>query len=299
MEPGTLDTVLLPLYVIIFISGVIGNSLFITVVRKRRCMHTTVNLLLANVALSDMISLLFCLPGIVLRFFEHPRGSLGNFLCKFVSMHLVAGVTLLVSGQTLTFIAIERHNALLRPMDLRLKLAKRRVAIAVCFIWGVSIVLVMPLFVKQEYAENVQDCFIAWSGNASRVYWCFLASIVSISLCIMCICYLRVVTAFYLKKVLPPNDHSREQDIKDKQKITKLLITISVLFLICFLPFITASAIQISTQKVFYKLSYLLVYASCSVNPAVYGIQSANYRSGLKDLWKGISFQERERSLES
>lgn len=300
MEPGTVDTVLLPFYVIIFISGVIGNSLFITVVRKRRCMHTTVNLLLTNVAVSDVISLLFCLPGIVLRFFEHPTGSLGSFLCKFVSMHLVAGVTLLVSGLTFTLITVERHNALLRPMNLRLKLAKRRVPISICFIWGVSIVLVMPLFVKQEYAENVQDCFIDWpSGNASRVYWCFLASIVSISLCIMCICYLKIVIALYLEKVLPRNDHSREQDIKDKQKITKLLITISVLFLICFLPFITVSAIQISTQKLFYKLSYLLVYASCSVNPVVYGFQSANYRSGLKDLWKGISFQERERSLES
>ena len=103
-----MDTVLLPFYVIIFISGVIGNSLFITVVRKRRCMHTTVNLLLTNVAVSDVISLLFCLPGIVLRFFEHPTGSLGSFLCKFVSMHLVAGVTLLVSGLTFTLIAVER-----------------------------------------------------------------------------------------------------------------------------------------------------------------------------------------------
>lgn len=90
METWTIDITLLPFYIVIVISGVIGNSLFITVVRRRRSMHTTTNFLLANVAVSDIISLVFCVPGIGLRFFEHPGGRLGNFLCKFVTMHLIA-----------------------------------------------------------------------------------------------------------------------------------------------------------------------------------------------------------------
>ena len=297
-----MDTVLLPFYIIIILSGIIGNSLFITVVRKRRSMHTTTNYLLANVAVSDIISLVFCLPGIVLRFFKHPGGILGDFLCKFVSMHLIAGITLLVSGLTLTLISVERHNALLQAMNMRLKLEKRRVAIAICFIWGLSIALVLPLFFEQKYADEFKDCFMDWSDTASRAYWGFLASVVCISLFIMCFSYFRVVRELYSENVLPPNGNNqnhREQDIKDKQKIIKLLITVSVLFLICFLPFITVSAINISTKRVLYKLSYLLVYTSCSANPVVYALQSANYRTGLKDLWNRRSFRQRERSLES
>lgn len=299
MEAWTVDTILLPFYIIMVISGVVGNSLFITVVRKRRSMYTTTNFLLANVAVSDIISLVFCIPGIILRFVEHPGGSLGSFLCKFVTMHLIAGITLLVSGLTLTLISVERHNALLRSMNSRLRLAKRRVATAIGAIWGFSIVFVLPLFIEQKYVDEVKDCHMDWSKTASRVYWVLLATAVGISLFIMCFCYFRIIRALYLENILPPNDNTPEQDIKDKRKIIKLLITVSVLFLICFFPFIIVSAVSISTKSVVYKLSYLLVYTSCSVNPVVYAFQSANYRAGLNDLWNRRSFRQRERSLES
>lgn len=299
METWTIDITLLPFYIVIVISGVIGNSLFITVVRRRRSMHTTTNFLLANVAVSDIISLVFCVPGIGLRFFEHPGGRLGNFLCKFVTMHLIAGITLLVSGLTLTLISVERHSALLRPMDFRLKLAKRRVVIAICIIWGFSITFVLPLFIEQKYVAEVKDCHMDWSRIASKVYWVFLATVVGISLLIICFCYFRIVRAIYLENVLPQNDNSSEQDLKDKRKIIKLLLTVTFSFFVCCVPFIVVSAVNISTKSVLYKLSYLLVYSSCSVNPVVYAFQSANYRAGLKDLWNRRSFRQRERSLES
>lgn len=300
METWKIDLILLPFYIVVVVSGVVGNSLFITVVKKRRSMHTTTNFLLANVAVSDVISLIFCVPGIVLRFYEHPGGSLGNFLCKFVTMHLVAGITLLVSGLTLTLIAVERHSALLRPMESRLKLAKRRVATAICIIWGISIALVFPLFIEQKYVKEVKDCHMDWSKTSSRVYWVFLATVVGISLLILPFCYFRIVRALYLENILPAtSNHSPEQDARDKSKIIKLLITVTVLFFICFFPFIIVSAVNISTKGVLYKFSCLLVYSSCSVNPVVFLFQSANYRTGLKDLWNKRSFRQRERSLES
>ena len=299
MEARTVDIVLLPFYILIVIAGIFGNSLFITVVRKRRSMYTTTNFLLANVAVSDIISLVFCVPGFVLRFFEHPRGSIGSFLCKFVTMHHIAGITLLVSGLTLTVISVERYNALLRPMDLRLKLEKRRVAIAICLIWGVSIAFVLPLFIEQKYVDEFKACYMDWKNSTSQVYWALLATTVGISLSIMTFCYFQIVKALYFENILPPNESSSEQDTKDKQKIITILITVTVLFFICFLPFIIVSAVNISTKSVLYKLSYFLVYTSCCVNPVVYIFQSANYRTGLRDLWKKRPSRQRERSLES
>lgn len=299
METKTADIVLLPFYILIVLAGILGNSLFITVVRKHRSMYTTTNFLLANVAVSDIISLVFCVPGIVLRFFEHPSGSLGSFLCKFVTMHHVAGIALLVSGLTLTLISVERYNALLRPMDLHVKLEKRRVVFAICLIWGVSIAFVLPLFIEQKYVGEVKDCHMDWKSSASRVYWAVLATTFGICLSIMIFCYFQIVKALYFGNLLPPNDTSSEQDIRDKQKIIMILITVTTLFFVCFLPFIIVSAVNISTQSILYKFSYFLVYTSCSVNPIVYVFQSAKYRAGLKDLWKGRPAQRRERSLES
>lgn len=295
-----MDIALLPFYIIIVISGIIGNFLFIAVVRRRRSMRTTTNVLLVNVAISDIISLMFCMPGIVLqKFFEHPDGRLGDFLCKFITMHLMAGITLLVSGLTLTLISVERHNALLRPMDFRLKLEKRRVCIAICIIWIIAVAFVFPLFVEQKYVDEVKDCHMDWRETSSRVYWVFLAMIVGISVFIVSFCYFKIVKALYLGNILPANENSSEQDMKDKRKIIKILLTVTVLFSICFVPFIIVSAVRISSEQLLYKLSYLLVYSSCSVNPVVYTLQSANYRDGLKDLWNKRSFRMRERSLES
>lgn len=296
----TVDIVLLPFYVLIVIVGVLGNALFIIVVRKHRSMYTTTNYLLTNVAVSDIISLVFCVPGIALRFFEHPSGSLGSFLCKFITMHHVAGIALLVSGLTLTLISAERYNALLQPaMRLHLKLEKRRVVIAICLIWGFAIAFVLPLFIEQKYVDEVQDCHMDWKISVSRVYWALLATIVGVSLSMMSFCYFQIVKAVYFQNILPPNCSSSEQDIKDKQKIITILITVTVLFFVCFLPFIIISAINISTESISYKLSYFLVYTSCCVNPVVYIFQSAKYRAGLKVLWRGSPAQRRQRSLES
>lgn len=295
----TVDIILLPFYIFIVMAGVLGNALFIVVVRKHRSMYTTTNFLLTNVAVSDIISLVFFVPGMVLRFFEHPSGNFGSFLCKFVTMHHVAGISLLVSGLTLTLISAERYNALLQPIHLHLKLEKRRVVIAICLIWGFAIAFVSPLFIEQNYVDEVQDCHLNWNGNVSRAYWALLATIVGISLFIMTFCYFQIVKALYFENILPHNCSSTEQDIKDKQKIITILITVTVLFFVCFFPFIIVSAINISTESTLYKFSYFLVYTSCFVNPVVYVFQSAKYRAGLKELWKGRPAQRRQRSLES
>ena len=303
MEARTVDTLFLPFYAIVIVLGIFGNSLFITVVRKRRSMQTVINFLLTNVAVSDIISLVLCVPGVILSFsfFEHPSGSIGNFLCKFVTKQQIAGISLLVSGQTLTIISVERHNALLRPMDSRFKLNRRRVKIVICFTWGFSIVIVTPLFITERYNDELRTCFPEWDENIALAYWVCLATMVAISLVILFFCYFRILKGIYLKKIIRPNQgNASDQDTQDKRKIIKLLLTVTGLFLVCFLPFAVVNAIfDISMHNALSRVTYFLVYTSCCVNPVVYIFQSANYRAGLKDLWNRRSVHQHELSLEA
>lgn len=110
MDPQIINLMLLPFYGLAVLIGILGNLLFIVVVKRTRFMHTTTNFLLANIAAADVVSLAFCVPGVILQFIDHPKGGLGSFLCKFVSMHHVAGITLLVSGITLTLTTRAREN---------------------------------------------------------------------------------------------------------------------------------------------------------------------------------------------
>jgi len=56
------DIVFATLYSFIVFFGVLGNGIVITIVRKTPSMHTTTNFLLMNLAVADLLSLLFC-PG--------------------------------------------------------------------------------------------------------------------------------------------------------------------------------------------------------------------------------------------
>ncbi|CAN8012783.1 unnamed protein product, partial [Ixodes pacificus] len=77
------------LYAIIFVCAVVGNSLVIlTLVQKRR-MRTVTNVFLLNLAVSDLLLGVFCMPvtlvGSVLRNFV-----LGGFMCKLIPYLQVA-----------------------------------------------------------------------------------------------------------------------------------------------------------------------------------------------------------------
>ena len=94
---GLIDFFLIPAYAVVIFIGFVGNVLVIAVIKTKRPMHTTTNYLLANLAVADLLTLLWCIPGLVMRYVAHPSGVLGDYLCKFVTMHHVAGITQLVS----------------------------------------------------------------------------------------------------------------------------------------------------------------------------------------------------------
>ena len=61
-------------------------------------MHTTTNFLFANLAFADLLTLLWCIPGVALQYSRHPDGILGDIFCKFITMNHLAGISLLVAG---------------------------------------------------------------------------------------------------------------------------------------------------------------------------------------------------------
>lgn len=290
MDTNYNEVVLLVLYAIVVLTGIPGNILFITVIKRTRSMHTTTNFLLGNIAVADVITLVFCVPGVILQFVvdHHPTDAFGSFLCKFVTMHQVAGVTLLVSGLSLTLISIERHNALLRPMKQRLRLRKKQLFMAVCLIWVFSIAFVAPLFVEQKYVDEVKNCHMDWKPSVSKAYWGVLAGLTLLSWLVMLVCYVRIVKGILCGDILSSSHNQGEKlqelDNQRKKKIIKLLITVTVIFIACFVPFASVSAVGVSSHSLAYKVSYFLVYCSCFLNPVVYAFQSSKYRTGVKHL---------------
>ena len=149
VEADSLELVLywatIPFYVI----GFIGNVLVIRIVHKTREMHTPANYLLANIAVSDVITISLW----PMYFF----GS-GVLVCKFV---VLIEISIIVSSTSLTVLAVERYHALLKPFRTGLQLREDNIKQAIAFIWIASVILCFPEFILKEWSETHSACY--WS----------------------------------------------------------------------------------------------------------------------------------------
>lgn len=105
--------------IFIFVSSLFGNTLVILVVHRNRQMRTIVNLLMANVAFSDLLCTLIVIPQVLTQKFTYPGawmigGSIGDLLCKVA--YFLRDVTVAVSLLSLLLIAIERYDAISTPV---------------------------------------------------------------------------------------------------------------------------------------------------------------------------------------
>ena len=92
------DIVFATLHSFIVFFGVLGNAIVITIVRKTQSMHSTTNYLLMNLAVADLLSLLFC-PGFydfALRNVKLQK-TIGDFVCKVFAGNAVISITILES----------------------------------------------------------------------------------------------------------------------------------------------------------------------------------------------------------
>ena len=70
-------------YAIIFLIGLIANIFVIVMIIKRRRMRTLTNRFLLNLAISDLIATLVCLPPTAYHYYDK-RWIFGEVLCRFV-----------------------------------------------------------------------------------------------------------------------------------------------------------------------------------------------------------------------
>ena len=294
MQASAEDIVLITAYTIVVLVGVCGNSLVIEVVRKKRSMHSSMNFLLVNLAIADLLTLVWCLPGTVLSYTAKPSGQLGNFLCKFITTHSIAGIGMIVSGLTLTLISVERYKAIVTPMETRFRLSKENVIYAIVGIWVFAIVYVCPLFIFGAYSEEKQQCITDWPASSEKAsaYWIVLAVIVITAFSTMFVCYFSIIKGLYFTNTICSSNANAggDNDAICKRKIVKMLLIVTVVFVLCFFPYSIATATDIPQSSAFYKISYFLVYCSSSLNPITYALGSTNYRTAFKEVLQKVRF---------
>ncbi|EDO46500.1 predicted protein [Nematostella vectensis] len=298
---GTIDIVFAVLYFLIDIIGVTGNALVILVVKRNRSMHTTTNFLLVNLAFADIFTLLTCpRNGYWLAVTaSHPVGLAGDYICKFFTGNALVGITASVSSLTLTVLAVERYRALLKPMERKYSVSMENVKFVMTAIWGISILVNIPDFLKNKYSEHYGKCVCPFSlelvqPEFTHVLCTVLFLGVAPSL-ILSFCYIQIVSGLFLTKKICSEVTGNLNEIEAKKRLARLLISVTFAFYVCYISYGVYFSYLLfqDREKIIqkYNLHYIilktveftLVCSSC-INPILYGFQSSNYREGFKKL---------------
>ena len=295
------DIIFAVLYGFVMFIGLIGNCLVMAVVYRTRSMHTTTNFLLVNMAVSDVITLLWCPRTYSFAFYPiHPTGILGDYICKIFTGNAIISVAIASSVLTLTILATERYHALMKPMQSELRLTRERVKYVLTFIWVAAILTSLPDFSQNKYSERYGRCVCPFSlqiAYSLRVHVvCTVIFLGCVPFIILAYCYSQIIRGLFFKNTICSSAPSGSSDHQTKKRLAKLLIGVTAAFYICYLPygvFITYIALQDreklvaneETLAMLLRVFEFLVTSSSCLNPVLYAFRSSNYWEGFKKIF--------------
>ncbi|NXO31633.1 NPFF2 protein, partial [Cisticola juncidis] len=298
-------------YLLIFLLCMVGNGGVCFIILWSRHMRTVTNLFILNLAVSDLLVGIFCMPTTLLDniIAGWPFGSL---VCKMSGM--VQGISVSASVFTLVAIAVDRFRSIVHPFKQRLTIPTA-VAILVA-IWVLAVAIMCPSAVLLQVQEEKHFRVLLGPGNATcPVFWCreewpdpgmrkiyttvLFANIYVAPLSLIVVMYARISLSLSHTAVPGVGRRSQEQRpgvCKRKHRVIKMLIVVTLLFTLSWLPlwtlmlltdYASLSDLQLQLINIYiYPFAHWLAFCNSSINPIIYGFCNKNFRRGFQAVFK-------------
>ncbi|XP_077165265.1 endothelin receptor type B-like isoform X2 [Paroedura picta] len=197
----------------IFIVGIIGNSTLLRIIYKNKCMRNGPNVLIASLALGDLLYILIALPINAYKLLAE-AWPFGVQVCKLVPFIQKASVGITVLS--LCALSIDRYRAVAswsRIQGIGIPMWK---AVEVTLIWALAIILAVPEaiafdLVKLAYREEIHwVCLLSPHQATSFMTRREVAKTVFCLVVIFALCWLPLHLSRILKKTIyNPQDVDR------------------------------------------------------------------------------------------
>lgn len=289
-------------YCFMLLFSIIGNCLVITVVYKNHSMQTTVNYLIVNMAVSDLLQSLIAIPRNIVVIYHGPSqwfisGKAGEFFCKCVPFF--TDISTAVSILSLVIIAFDRFLGVVFPMRASI-ISKRMHSVNMAFTWIIAMGFHAPYFFAFhiEVRGNALHCIYSWNPlppESAQTY--FLVTSISLfffPLALLVILYSTILVKLTRRKT-PGNSSFRNQQriAKRNRSVVRMVLAVVVLFALCWLPINTYVYLAFFWTPRLYCFEKLIfwgkfvAYSNTALTPFLYFLFSQNYRQGLKYLFCG------------
>ncbi|KAL3318845.1 hypothetical protein Ciccas_002496 [Cichlidogyrus casuarinus] len=292
------------LYTIISLLGVIGNSVVLYIVVSKPHMRTITNIFIANLSVSDILMSIVATPFTALTTLHFKVLFESALFCAF--MPVTMGVSVYVSTFSCMATAVDRYFVIVHPFVPRMRYWL--CGIIIMIIWLMAIVVSIPLGIYQELKTGIPNsvvyCDDEWPTDESysREMFTMMVFILQflLPLVIISYCYISISKVLRLRfenklGMKTKNRIREENDIERKRRTNTMLISMIVIFLVCWIP-LNALWVVIdfkSNKDNFKDSSYFInlfvifhqiAMSSAIYNPFLYAWMNENFKREFKSL---------------
>ncbi|KAG8521489.1 C-C chemokine receptor type 4 [Galemys pyrenaicus] len=277
-----------PLYILVFLFGLLGNSIVVLVLFKYKRLKSMTDVYLLNLAISDLL-FVFSLP--FWGYYAADQWIFGLGLCKIISWVYLVGF---YSGIFfIMLMSIDRYLAIVHAVfSLRARTLTYGV-ITSLVTWSVAAFVSLPglLFSTCHTEHNHTYCRTKYSHNSTR--WKVLSSLeinilgMVIPLGVMLFCYSNIIRTL---------QHCKNEK---KNKAVKMIFAVVVLFLGFWTPYNIVLFLETLVQLGVLQdctferhLDYAiqatetLAFVHCCLNPVIYFFLGQKFRKYIIQLFK-------------
>ena len=290
------------MYCILFVVSLTGNLLIVWATSRDSRLRSTTNILIANMAVSDLLFALIAVPRqIVAITFSNSTwlvdGDFGLALCKITAF--LQDISTGVSIYSCVFIALDRFYAVVYP--LRGGLSRGKLKYIIPGIWTFSMAMLATYFITFRLVETRDSikCIndLTRIGIKTvvhlRIYVVIMCALnAAIPLPIICFLYLRI--ALKLRRTTVPGQAGNTSSVRERQnknalKMSAVVITLVFLSWLPYMVFVLLHffgnlGILSPIEKNDLLFSGMFIaHSSCCYNFFIYLVFTEVYRQNFRN----------------
>ncbi|XP_012269033.1 allatostatin-A receptor-like isoform X2 [Athalia rosae] len=276
------------LFGLIGIVGLVGNFLVVIVVAANPGMRSTTNLLIINLAIADLLFVIFCVP-FTATDYVLPFWPFGNLWCKVVQYLII--VTACASVYTLVLMSLDRYLAVVHPIASMSVRTEAHAFFAICIAWAVILITSIPVLIMHgedpynSTTEQLTACRFLPQFNWPLFQVTFFLTSYIIPLTLICGLYVCMLLRLWR------GAHVSAESRRGKRRVTRLVLVVVGVFAICWCPIQLILVIKsldlypMSAAAVMVQIvSHVLAYMNSCVNPILYAFLSDNFRKAFRKV---------------
>ncbi|XP_029433382.1 melanin-concentrating hormone receptor 1-like [Rhinatrema bivittatum] len=276
---------------IICLLGIAGNSVVICTVIKKfkaRCNNSSSvsDIFIINLSIVDLLFLLG-MPFLIHQLLGNGVWHFGETMCTLITA--LDTNSQFTSTYILTAMSIDRYLATVYPFTSARYRKPTAAVMSICVLWVLSLLSITPVWMYARLIHlpgKVIGCGIRLPNPESDIYWYtlyqfFLAF--AIPFTVISVAYRRILLRMASSQALTTQRSARRRT----KKVTRIAITICLVFFVCWAPFYVLQLIQLGMTHptlpfhYAYSVAISMGYANSCLNPFIYLILCDTFRRRL------------------